>query len=56
MVASLGASEAFTAHFLDDPENWAKIEEAQIYCSEVKQNNFKINQFNFLGFFSCFMS
>jgi hypothetical protein len=35
MVASQGASEAFTADFLDDPENWAKIEQAQIYCSEV---------------------
>jgi hypothetical protein len=35
MVASQGASEAFTADFLDDSENWAKIEQAQIYCSEV---------------------
>jgi hypothetical protein len=36
MVASQGASEAFTADFLEDPENWTKIEQAQIYCSEVK--------------------
>jgi hypothetical protein len=36
MVASQGASEAFTADFLDDRENWAIIEQAQIYCSEVK--------------------
>ncbi len=35
MVASQGASEAFTASFLDDPENWGKIEQAQIFCSEV---------------------
>jgi hypothetical protein len=36
MVATLGASEAFGADFLDNPENWTKIEQAQIYCSEVK--------------------
>jgi len=36
MVASLGASEAFSADFLEDPENWAMVEQAQIYCSEVK--------------------
>ncbi|CAF3842624.1 unnamed protein product [Rotaria sordida] len=34
MVASLGASEAFTADFLDEKENWAVIEQAQILCSE----------------------
>ena len=36
MVAGVGASEAFTAQFLDDTENWSIIEQAQIYCSEVK--------------------
>jgi hypothetical protein len=37
MVASLGASECFTAQFLDEKENWAKIEQAQIFCSEVNR-------------------
>ena len=36
MVASQGASEAFTADFIDDAENWSIIEKAQIYCSEVE--------------------
>ncbi len=36
MVASQGASGGFTVDFLEDPENWTKIEQAQIYCSEVK--------------------
>lgn len=44
MVASQGASEAFSADFLDDPENWAKIEQAQIYCSEVKNLRNRINR------------
>jgi len=35
MVASQGASEAFTATFLDDPQNWSIVEQAQIFCSEV---------------------
>ncbi|CAF2879917.1 unnamed protein product [Rotaria sp. Silwood2] len=34
MVASLGASEAFTADFLDERDNWGVIEQAQIFCSE----------------------
>ncbi|CAM4848514.1 unnamed protein product [Rotaria magnacalcarata] len=34
MVASQGASEGFTADFLDDAENWLKVEQAQILCSE----------------------
>lgn len=37
MVASQGASEGFTADFLDDPENWSKIEQAQFFCSEVNK-------------------
>lgn len=36
MIASQGASEAFSADFLDEPENWAMVEQAQIFCSEVK--------------------
>ena len=35
MVADLGASEHFTAEFLDERENWSRIEQAQILCSEV---------------------
>lgn len=52
MVASQGASEAFTAQFLDDPENWSIIEQAQIFCSEVKFISMKIFILNELkGFF-----
>lgn len=39
MVASLGASEAFSANFLDEKENWAKVEQAQLICSEVNSEN-----------------
>lgn len=62
MVAGVGASEAFTAQFLDDPENWSIIEQAQIFCSEVKSNFNKID-FEYIyiytfekGFLSCVMS
>ncbi len=54
MVATQGASEAFTADFLDDPENWTKVEQAQIYCSEVKTISiFRKHEFIFClkGFF-----
>ena len=39
MVAALGASESFTADFLDERENWSKIEQAQILCSEVSDSS-----------------
>jgi hypothetical protein len=39
MVAALGASESFTANFLDERENWSKIEQAQILCSEVSDGS-----------------
>ena len=54
MVASQGASEAFTAQFLDDPENWSIIEQAQIFCSEVIFNSIESiysYSMNLRGFF-----
>ncbi|CAF4994090.1 unnamed protein product, partial [Rotaria sp. Silwood1] len=33
-IASLGASEGFTHHFLETEENWQHIERAKVLCSE----------------------